>query len=328
MEINEILKTLGGKLMPTSMHPWMDPMKEMALWPHDNSPIYDAYNRIFDCRGHGWANLQSMHINLPFANDEEFGRLHAAIRLVLPILPALAAASPIAEGAVKNYLDYRLEVYRHNQSKVPAIAGKIIPEAVFSAEAYDRYIFQPLYKDISEYDPEGILQEEWLNSRGAIARFDRNTIEIRLLDIQECPKADIAIAALIIEVLKSLISEKWCSYEEQQNFHEDDLSYLLLDSIRHAENTNIISPEYLKAFGLSRQECTTGELWAYLLEQTAPALDKDGWMDCLQTILKEGTLSTRILRALNGDTSAEKLKSIYNNLCNCLENNTMFIPHV
>ena len=36
-------------------------------------------------------------LNLPFSSDEEFGRLHAAIRLLLPLLPALAASSPLVE---------------------------------------------------------------------------------------------------------------------------------------------------------------------------------------------------------------------------------------
>ena len=43
--------------------------------------IYDTFDRIFSCKGHGWANLQSMQINLPFRGDEEFARLHAAIRV-------------------------------------------------------------------------------------------------------------------------------------------------------------------------------------------------------------------------------------------------------
>ena len=69
--------------------------------------MYEAYDRIFDCRGHGWANLQAVHLNLPFSGDEEFGRLHAAIRLVLPIMPAdrimasgLATSLPARAGAV------------------------------------------------------------------------------------------------------------------------------------------------------------------------------------------------------------------------------------
>jgi carboxylate-amine ligase len=319
--INTILEKFNGKLMPTPMHPWMDPYKEMRLWPHDNSPIYDAYNRIFDCRGHGWANLQSMHINLPFGNDEEFGKLHAAIRLILPILPGIAAASPIAESEKKPFQDYRLEVYRHNQSKVPSIAGKVIPEAVFTKEDYDTHVFQPLYKDISPYDPDGILQEEWLNSRGAIARWDRNTIEIRLLDIQECPKADIAIAKLVIETIKALIANKWSSYDEQKNFHEDDLAYILLDNIRYAEETNIIDPAYLKIFGLDQKECTSKDLWKHLADEVLK--NDKGNYDAINFIISNGTLATRILQAV-GDINKENLKRVFNQLCNCVAENKMF----
>ena len=92
---NPLIRTLAtlpqpviARLLPTAMHPWMDPDRDLRLWPHEASAVYEAFNRIFSCRGHGWANLQSAHINLPFANDEEFGRLHAAIRAVLPIIPA------------------------------------------------------------------------------------------------------------------------------------------------------------------------------------------------------------------------------------------------
>ena len=92
------LAPLGARLMPTGMHPWMDPAREFAVWPHGERTIYDAFDRIFDCRGHGWANLQSAHLNLPFDGDDEFGRLHGAIRALLPLLPALAASSPFVEG--------------------------------------------------------------------------------------------------------------------------------------------------------------------------------------------------------------------------------------
>ncbi|MHC4769007.1 MAG: glutamate-cysteine ligase family protein, partial [Planctomycetota bacterium] len=91
--IETLLAPLGARLMPTGMHPWMDPTRELRIWPHSGRLIYQTFDRIFDCRGHGWANLQSTHLNLPFANDDEFGRLHAAVRAILPILPALAASS-------------------------------------------------------------------------------------------------------------------------------------------------------------------------------------------------------------------------------------------
>lgn len=322
--INNLLEKLGGRLMPGAMHPWMDPYSEMQLWPHDNSPIYEAYNKIFDCRGHGWSNLQSMHINLPFSNDEEFGRLHAAVRLVLPLLPALAAASPVADSKVADYLDMRLEVYRHNQAKVPSIAGKIVPEPVFSKADYEQKIFEPLYKEISTYDPDGLLQHEWLNSRGAIARFDRDAIEIRLIDVQECPKADIAIASFVIETLKALVSEKWMSFQEQQKFTEDDLCKILLDGVREGENTLIHNAEYLRMFGINAETCTGKELWKHLYKELMQTPEMKVWEEPLHIILEEGTLASRILWAVHHDMSRESLKHVYGKLCDCLAENKMF----
>src|SRR5215468_8385144 len=51
--INTILDRHGARLMPSAMHPWMDPFRQMRLWPHDNGPIYSTFDRIFGCRGHG-----------------------------------------------------------------------------------------------------------------------------------------------------------------------------------------------------------------------------------------------------------------------------------
>jgi gamma-glutamyl:cysteine ligase YbdK (ATP-grasp superfamily) len=118
IEINQLLEKYNGILLPTAMHPFMDPFSEMKLWPHERNEIYEKYNSIFDCKGHGWANLQSVHINLPFANDEEFEKLHAAIRLILPLLPALAASSPIKDGIYSGFKDTRLDVYQNNQKRI------------------------------------------------------------------------------------------------------------------------------------------------------------------------------------------------------------------
>src|SRR5688572_14444455 len=57
--INELLKKRNAMLMPAAAHPFMDPNTETRLWPHDNNEVYSIYNKIFDCRGHGWSNLQS-----------------------------------------------------------------------------------------------------------------------------------------------------------------------------------------------------------------------------------------------------------------------------
>ena len=184
------------------MHPWMDPDHELKLWPHDYNPIYEVYNRIFDCRGQGWANLQWAHLNLPFASDDQFGRLHAAIRILLPLLPALAASSPVVAGALTGYADNRMRFYRHNSQRVPSLTGQVVPEVVFNCADYEQHIFQVMYRDIAPFDTDKILCHEWLNSRGAIARFDRHAIEIRVLDVQDVPAVDIAICEVIVAVFE------------------------------------------------------------------------------------------------------------------------------
>ncbi|MBC7792496.1 MAG: glutamate--cysteine ligase, partial [Clostridia bacterium] len=197
-EIGRTLAGMGARLLPGGAHPWMDPLKETKLWQHDNDVTYAAFDRIFGCKGHGWSNLQSAHLNLPFAGDDEFGRLHAAIRLVLPLLSALSASSPFLDGRRGPALDQRLAVYRTNSKRIPSVCGRVVPEPVYTRADYEERLLSRIYADIAPLDQDGILQDEFLNARGAIARFGRGSIEIRVLDTQECPKADMAIIALTV----------------------------------------------------------------------------------------------------------------------------------
>ena len=325
-EINHLLSPMGGRLMPTACHPWMDPLTETVLWPHEYSPIYEAYDRIFSCQGHGWSNLQSMHINLPFNGDEEFGRLHAAIRLLLPIMPALTAASPILDGKTTGFMDGRMEVYRHNSEKIPSIAGLIIPEPVYDRRTYERDIFQRMYADIAPFDPDNVLQDEFLNSRGAIARFERGSIEIRILDIQETPLADVAVAALITAVLKQLCQTQGSALATMQQIGTDQLAGIFLDTIRRAETAVIDNEDYASLLGLKMALPTTvGRFWRALFKKAvAEGAIPDHLQQPLEVILNKGCLSRRILAATGPDPDHEDLKRVYGELCQCLADGTMF----
>lgn len=326
-EINKILKSHDACLMPGAMHPWMDPDSEMKLWPHEYNPIYEAYNRIFDCRGHGWANLQSTHINLPFSNDAEFAKLHAAIRLVLPILPGIAASSPIAELKKQAQSDYRLEVYRSNSKRIPSVTGFVIPEAVFSEQEYNEQIFQRMYRDISPFDPNNILQDEWLNSRGAIARFDRGSIEIRVLDIQECPAADLAIVRIITDLLKLMVNERWCSLEEQKSWNEENLFRIFMSVVEQAERTVIERKDYLALFGLkATDEVDVSSIWRQIFEELYEdeQVKADPVLGYLDKMIAHGTLSTRISGELSADFTKQDVSIICRRLCSCLEEGKLF----
>jgi gamma-glutamyl:cysteine ligase YbdK (ATP-grasp superfamily) len=322
--INGILQDHGGKLLPTAMHPWMNPALHTRLWPHGDKEIYRAFDRIFNCQGHGWSNLQSMHINLPFTDDREFARLHTAIRALLPIMPAFAASSPLREGELTGMLDTRLETYRHNARRVPEVAGLVIPEHVTTRDDYEAIILTPMYEAIRPHDPAGVLRYEWLNSRGAIARFERNTIEIRVLDTQETPAADLAIAGFCIAVLKALIEHHWG--EPPPPLTTPGLAAILHDTIRHGERAVIRDPGYLNMFGFPGKKCEATELGYHLLETLPRSEDEDDkyWRPVLRFILDQGTLASRICRSVGPGARRSYIEETYRVLSACLVEGRLF----
>lgn len=320
-EINTILEEYNCILLPTAMHPLMKP-EDTRIWDHGDNSIYEAFNRIFDCSGHGFSNLQSIHINLPFYDNKEFAALHAAIRLVLPIIPGLSASSPLMEGHFTNYKDTRLEVYRNNQKKIPSITGFIIPENVFSKSEYEKIILNKIYNDIKPFDRDEILQYEWLNSRGAIARFDRNTIEIRLLDIQECIKSDLAICSLIITLIESFINEEIVSFNSQKKFKPEKLQSILLDTIKYGEDAQISDVDYLGIFGINNK-ITCKELWKVIYKKIKNS-KLESIEDDILFILNKGTLSSRITESIKGCITEVNIKKEYMRLSECLSKNIFY----
>jgi carboxylate-amine ligase len=324
--INSVLEKWNAMLMPTAAHPFMNPMDETKLWPHDNNDVYALYDKIFNSKGHGWSNLQSTHLNLPFYDDEEFAKLHAAIRIVLPLLPALCASSPILDERITDKLDKRLDFYKTNQAKIPSITGKVIPEAVFSKRNYTTTIYDKIREDIERFDTEKILDPIWVNSRGAIPRFDRGSIEIRIMDVQECPSADIAIITLVIELLKALVNEKFISLDKQMLVKTETLVPIYELAVEQGQEAFVYDPAFLEIFGLSRT-MTMRELWRAILKRLKelnPSLMS--WEKAqLEIILTQGSLSQRILKALGNDHSSHNIRKIYRQLSGCVDQNKMFI---
>ena len=322
LKANESLKSINAMLLPTAAHPFMDPAV-MQLWPYDCLDIYQAYDRIFNCKGHGWANLQSTHINLSFNGDEEFGKLHAAIRALLPLIPAVAASSPFLDSKYCGFLDGRIETYRHNQEKIPSITGKVIPEAVFTYKDYEEQIFNRVKADIAPYDPEHLLNHFFLNSRGAIARFDRGAVEIRLVDIQECPDADIAIAEWEVAVLKGLVDGAFASEAEIRALDTDALAKILLATTKSAEDTVITDRNYLKAWKIDSAEITAKELIQNITDKVKSHISLHS-QELLHQILKRGTLASTLVKNIGTAPSREDFVNEYRRLACCLTQNKLY----
>ena len=185
-------RPLGARLMPTAMHPWMDPHREMRLWPHEYSAVYEAFNRIFDCRGHGWANLQSVHLNLPF-------RGRRGVRPAARGHPAAAADPARAgrqlagdRGQATGIIDNRLEMFDQLAAIPDRRPGD--PRAGLTASS-TRTASSTHLRRRGAARSRGHAARRVAQRPRRDRRFDRGAIEIRVLDVQECPAAHCTVRA-------------------------------------------------------------------------------------------------------------------------------------
>ena len=306
---NEELRRYDACLMPTGMHPWMDPARETVLWRHVGGEIYEAFDRVFGCAQHGWANIQSTQLNVSFAGDESFHRLLGAVRLVLPVIPALAASSPFCSGRQARCLDARISEYVRGVRMLPPVLGELVPEPCASRSDYERDVLAPMYEAASRADAARVLCHEWLNARGAIARFDRGSVEIRLVDTQECPRADVAICELLAALLRALHEDRWTELERGDALSSARLQAILMQTALHGDDAFLEDTEYLAVFGKARR-MRARELWRELVEALIPEPS-----DELQIIVDQGCLARRMLTVLEGGTT---LPELYRMLCSCL----------
>jgi carboxylate-amine ligase len=196
----------GASLLGTGMHPLLK-LEETGIWPHHHKRIYEEYGRVFNLKQHGWLNIQSFHLNLPFCKEADGVLQHNLLANICPYLPAIAASSPIYESAVHEEVDNRLAFYKVNQREVPSVTGDVVPEYASSFNNYRKEVIGKYSRDLSKAGAANtILNKEWVNSRGVIFRFDRKALELRVMDEQECIKSDVALSCFVRAALRGLMS--------------------------------------------------------------------------------------------------------------------------
>lgn len=207
----------------------------------------------------GFESARSTRVSLPFRDGAELDRLRAAARAVRPLLPALAASSPIAEGQATGFLDSRIEGTRVGTEDVSS-----------SSDA----------------------------------------IEIGVLDVAECPAADLAIAEALIAVVQALYHEELSSYADQCRLATPPLANLLRDVSRAGERAIVPDAALLRVLGfagLASDEPRASDVWRHLIDatlgDTAAHLLTRARLD---VILREGPLARRILAS--GETRATYAK--------------------
>ena len=196
----------SASLLGTGMHPLLR-LEETGIWPHHHKRIYEEYGKIFNLKQHGWLNIQSFHLNLPYSKEADGVLQHNLLANICPYLPAIAASSPICESALHDNVDNRLTFYKVNQCEIPSVTGDVVPEYASSFSIYREEVIGKYSRDLAKMGADQtILNREWVNSRGVIFRFDRKALELRIMDEQECIKSDVALSCFVRAALRGLMS--------------------------------------------------------------------------------------------------------------------------
>jgi hypothetical protein len=183
-------------------------------------------------------------------------------------------------------------------------------------------------------DPEGTLRHEWVNGRGAIARFDRGTIEIRVVDPQECAAADLSVVRGVARVLQDLTERILEGDTRLGRLSTVRLADVLDKVVRDADHAIVDDGTLLEAMGLARpgRARRTVDIWIDLIERSParewegsqPERDSSG-ADPLTIILEKGSLARRILSRTGEDPDRPRLLEVFSALADSLRENRVFL---
>jgi gamma-glutamyl:cysteine ligase YbdK (ATP-grasp superfamily) len=307
----DFLEKYHACLLGTGMHPLLK-LDETSVWPHRHRKIYQAYSEIFNLKQHGWLNIQSFHLNLPYAREKTGILLHNLLAGLCPYLPAISAASPIIEGTIGLSVDNRLIFYKANQREVPSVVGDVVPEYASSFDQYRTEVIGRYSRDLADAGAgKELLFKEWVNSRGVIFRFDRSALEVRVMDEQECVKSDVALSCFVRAALRGLLAED-----------DDLLPHPLLVRDFNAVTAKGLNAEVLHPKGgTARQVCQH----LFKLAWDNAEEDEKKYLRIVKKRIEEGNLSeiirNRVLQKAQKTDLRNAILNVYSTLTTCLSNN-------
>jgi glutathione synthase/RimK-type ligase-like ATP-grasp enzyme/gamma-glutamyl:cysteine ligase YbdK (ATP-grasp superfamily) len=295
-----------ARLLPTGMHPWFRP-ERARLWTRSNTRIYATYERLFPVRTHGWANVQAMHVNLPLGRDHEAAAMMTAAALLVPYLPAIAASSPLYEGELHGAVDGRLRWIVEHQARVPESSGEIVPEYLSSLAQYRKEVLGPMYAAVDRLPDASAIRHEFLNARGAVFKFSRNSMEVRVLDMQECVKMDVAIACFVRSALKEIatrILEGEMPLPPREALVRDFRACVAAGTVARVEAPHLLREAQREDDGGIDVRRALRELLAMARE--AVRADEAPYLDLVEKVVQTGSLAERIVSTLEPHVTDEE----------------------
>jgi hypothetical protein len=303
-----------AQLLGTEMHPLLK-LDDTRIWPHRHKQIYRAFGRIFNLQQHGWLNIQSFQLNIPYRGEKDAVLMHNILANLCAYIPAISASSPIFEGKFGEFgefVDNRLHFYMMNQKEVPSVTGDVVPEYVSSLKQYKKDVIEKYSLDLAKTGADKcLLFKDWVNSRGVIFRFDRKSIEIRVMDEQECIKSDVALSCFIRAVVSGLIRNKTelLPHRILVNHYNRVLKLGLDANVSHPYGQT------------ARQVC---QRFLSIAWENASAEEKE-YLPTIQKRIEHGSLSKiikdRILRKAQKTDFKEAIVNVYSTLVKNLREN-------
>lgn len=315
-----------ARLMPTGMHPWMDPARG-RLWSRSGSRIYNTYARLFDVRSHGWMNVHANHLSLPMGRETEAVAMLNAAALLVPYLPALAASSPMYDGELQPSADGRLAWILEHQARIPESQGEIVPEYAASLSDYRKRILGPMYAALDRFPDTAAIRHEFFNARGAVFKASSKRMEVRVLDTQECVKMDVAVAVFVRSALRGLAQRV---IAEQVLLAPHPV--LVADfraAVRDGSGARVLAPHFPEVERDAEGRAAVRDVLRALLEEARRNVRRDeaDHLELAARVVETGTLSERIRAELapyedaDDDTFTDAARRIYIELMDCLEAN-------
>jgi gamma-glutamyl:cysteine ligase YbdK (ATP-grasp superfamily) len=298
----------NGVLLPCSMHPLMELRAPVGGGEQDPQPPGSTILRM----------------EIPFADEQEFGRLHTAIRMVLPLIPAISSSSPFINGKWAVAQSARLLSILEGEQVLPELTGAYIPEVALDQADYFRIVLEPIARGLAERGMGQSVDYQQANRRAAIPSFEHNVITITVADTQESVGAAVAVAEMIAAVVQAMKEGRWVSNYLQRAWHEADLRAILLDVVKNGADAVLANRDYLLMFGKLRESATAGELWRHIYQHLRGELSETTRIH-IAHILDHGNLAQRILRRTGHRPTREDIVRTCLELCACLQEDRQFV---
>lgn len=260
---------------------------------------------------------QGLRLELPFERPGDFGKLMAALRVALPLFPAISASTPFSQGKPTGHRSFRLRCWLGEYDLHPERVGGFIPEAHFELADHDREVIGPIAQAIARSGAAAPDDPQALDWRAATVQIDPDAIVTAAIDMQENPAADMAVLEFIIAILRALAQGRWVSSYLQRAWSTDDLMAILSGTIASGSDALITNRDYLLMFGLMKQEqLEARRLLQHLFVELYGELSENARAG-ITIILEHGELAGRLLAKAGKRPSADRIRAVMAELARC-----------